>query len=60
VRTLIGREGTLDGAMEMRGLVESSKLAQARAFGFQTGLDVGFILNVDEIRRHVFLRQLRN
>jgi hypothetical protein len=40
----------------MLGLVESSNLAQARALGFEALLDFGIIFDVDEIRRHSFLR----
>jgi len=43
--------------MEMTRLIESSNLAQACALGFQALFDFRVILNLDKIRRHIFLRQ---
>ena len=48
VRTLIGSERPFYRTMKMRWLVESGKLAQTRALGFQAGLDFRFVLNLDE------------
>jgi hypothetical protein len=57
VRALLGSKGPLHGAMEMLGGVESRYFAQPGAFGFEALLDFGIILNLDEIRRHKFLRR---
>jgi hypothetical protein len=41
----------------MFGLIESGDFSQAHALRFQALLDFGIILNLDEIRRHIFLRR---
>jgi hypothetical protein len=56
MRALLGCESALDGTVKVLGLVESSDLAQARALSLNALLDVGVIFNLDEIRRHGFLR----
>ena len=55
---LLGSESAFYGAMEMSGLIESGNLAQAHALGFQPALDFRIVFNLDEIRRHEFLRRL--
>jgi hypothetical protein len=57
MRSLLSGKRTLNWTMKMFGLVESSYLAQASALGFQALLDLGIVLNLDEIRRHIFLRR---
>ena len=54
---LFGGEGALYGTMEMVGLIEPCDFAQPHAFRFQALLDFGVIFNLDEIRRHTFLRR---
>jgi hypothetical protein len=56
MRTLLGCEGALHWTMKVFGLVESSNLAQARAFCLEALLDFDIIFNVNEIRRHGFLQ----
>jgi len=57
MRALFGREGAFNGTVKVFGPVETGDLAQTRALGFEALLDFGIILNVDEIRRHIFLRR---
>jgi hypothetical protein len=57
MRSLLSREGPLHWTMKMFGLVESGYFAQTGALGFQTLFDFGIVFNLDEIRRHIFLRQ---
>jgi hypothetical protein len=54
---LFGSEGALHGAMEVSGLIESGNFPQAHALCFQSLLDFRVIFNLDEIRRHEFLRR---
>ena len=57
MRSLVRGKRPLYGTMEMFGLIEASNLAQARTLGFQTLLDFRIVFDLDEIRRHVFLRR---
>src|SRR5262249_22486365 len=49
---LIRGKRPLDRAVKMLRLLESRKLAQARAFSFEASFYITFAFNLDEIRRH--------
>src|SRR5262249_38442272 len=52
VATLLRRECPLDGAMEVRGLIQPREFAQADSFRFQTLLNFVIQLDVYQLRRH--------
>jgi hypothetical protein len=57
VGPLFRRKCALHWVMEVLGRIKSDNFAQTRAFRFQTLFDFRVIFNLDEARRHIFLRQ---
>ena len=53
---LFGGKCSLHWPVKVGGLVEPGDFAQARAFGFESLLDFRIIFDVNEIGRHIFLR----
>src|SRR5579862_6604637 len=53
-----GCESAFHGAVEVGGPVQPGDLAQSNAFSFEALLNLYIIFNLDELRRHVFLRHM--